>query len=294
MAHELAFRSGYYEDPAMRRGLNTLASKVFGLDFTPWCDLGHGLSEYLPFSFWAGEEVAANVSASPMNLTVRGHEVKAVQIGTVATLPEYRRRGLVRRLMEQVDAHWRGRRELFFLFANDNVLDFYTRFGFRPVTQREYTSPAPVFTGTQSTSTRLLDLGREDDLGLFVSLAQRRAPVSNTLGVHRQSWLVLFHAACVHANQILYIEPLDVIVLSRIDETELCLYDVIGAHVPSLRELYPFVGAPHVERVWYGFTPDRLEVEVSDTKPVADAQLSVRGAFPIENESFLFPKTSHA
>ncbi|HOJ77740.1 MAG TPA: GNAT family N-acetyltransferase [Bacillota bacterium] len=48
------------------------------------------------------DEVIANVSVSELQMLIEGQEVSALQIGTVMTHPEYRGKGLARKLMECV------------------------------------------------------------------------------------------------------------------------------------------------------------------------------------------------
>ncbi|MDP8223336.1 MAG: GNAT family N-acetyltransferase [Candidatus Lernaella stagnicola] len=159
MTPALRFRWGYYQNPAGRLRLNEFVREVFGLDFAPWNELGYDFAEYTPFSFFADRHVAANVSASPMQLVVNGNERRAVQIGTVATRPDLRRRGLAHSLIDEAHAHWDRRCDLFFLFANESTADFYQQFGYRLVPETRFRtpnpagmSPRPAFVTSNSTS----------------------------------------------------------------------------------------------------------------------------------------------
>ena len=63
-----------------------------------------------------------------------GREIALCQLGTVMTDPDFRGRGLAGRLMREVLSRLP---EDVYLFANDSVLDFYPRFGFRKGTERQ-------------------------------------------------------------------------------------------------------------------------------------------------------------
>lgn len=290
----LEFRCDYYRDPTTREKLNAFVGEIFpGLNFSPWNDLGFEFPEYVPFSFFDRGRLVANVSASAMNLFTAGREVAAVQIGTVATRPAYRRQGLIRRLMEKAHAHWAGRRDFFFLFANETTADFYQPFGYRRVREHAYRAAAPAFRPPR-TPARRLDLSRRADRELLHRLAERRVSVSARLGVHRQSWLLMFHAVCVYPSRLFYLEEFDLAAIAAVDGEVLRLIDLVGERIPTLEEIYPCLGAPAVKTIEFGFMPDRLRIDSLNVVPAPDSLVFVRGDFPLEGEPFLFPLTSQA
>jgi GNAT superfamily N-acetyltransferase len=294
MKTNLQFRRGYYNDPALRAGLNTLVHEVFGgLDFTPWNDLGYAFEEYTPFSYFDGDRVVANVSASPMNLFVGGEQVAAMQIGTVATLEEFRGQGLIRSLTQRALEHWKVTHPLTFLFANETTSNFYQQFGFRRVIEHGFTAPAPSL-GPPKVPARKLSLDHIPDRVLLRRLADWRSPVSHKLGVYDQTWLLLFHAAVAHPKHLTYIEPLDVAVISVARESTLRLIDVIGETIPPLREIYPYVGSHKINSIEFGFTPELMGVNNMVSTASDDSLFFVRGPFGIEGERFLFPLTGQA
>jgi GNAT superfamily N-acetyltransferase len=287
------YRSAFYGDPAGRAALNELVQAVFGLDFGIWNDLGLEFEEYTPFTFFEGDRAVANVSASPMALTLDGHDLTAVQIGTVCTLPDLRRSGRIRDLMDRAHAHWTDRSVFQYLFANETVLEFYQQFGYRPVQQHRFWSPAPAIDGFAAPPRRLR-LAEPADLAFLRSLANERAPVSLRCGLRRQAWLWLVHAAVVHPDGLEWIDELEVLVLRQVDERCLRIVDVVGREMPSLSELYQYIGAPDIERIEYRFTPDRLAVPDLVVEPDPDSHLFVRGEAPLPAEPFRFPETGEA
>ena len=294
MNPELQFRHGYYNDPALRAELNALVRDVFGgFDFTPWNDLGFAFEEYSPFSYFDGGRAVANVSCSPMNLVVGGERVAAVQIGTVSTQEDYRGRGLIRALITRALEQSEGTHPLAFLLANETTSDFYQRFGFRRVCEHSFTAPAPDFEPAKVPARKLL-LDHLPDLDLLTRLADRRSPVSRMLGVYDQTWLLLFHAAVTWPERLTYIEPLDVVVISIAQGSALKLIDVIGERIPSLQEIYPYVGSHKFKSIEFGFTPDLMGVDDLTSFKLDDSLFFVRGPFGIEGERFLFPQTGQA
>jgi GNAT superfamily N-acetyltransferase len=291
LAGDLDFRVDYYHEEVAREALNTLVREVFGLDLTPWNRLGV-FGEYTPFTLFDGDRAVANVSASPMHLTVAGRRVEAVQIGTVATLPQYRKCGLIRQLINVAHDHFGQNGETSFLFANESVLDFYQQFGYRPVAEQRFSAAAPPCT-TPEAPGRLLNLQTADDLALFRRLADSRTAVSNVVGIERHTWLLLFHEILGDPQQLRYIEPLDVVVILARDRETCHLVDVIGARIPTFAELYPYLGTPETRQIEFGFTPDLMGVPDVIAQDASDWHLYVRGPWEAEGPS-RFPRTSEA
>ena len=290
----LAFRQAYYHEPQARQALNAFASGIFGgLDFAPWNNLGLAFGEYTPFSFFEQGRVVANVSASPMNMVIADEPVAAIQIGTVASLPAYRKQGLVTALMRKADQYWRETHGFFFLFAHPAAQAFYRQFGYRGIPQYRFESAAPPFTAPPRRAVRLNPaLPRDRDM--LNALAAARTAVSARVGVQRQSWLVMFHASVVFPTDLYFIESLGVAIIRRTSGNTLRLIDVIGENIPTLKELFPFIGAPGIEKITYDFTPDLMDAPELSVTREADTELFVRGPFRIGDQPFVFPLTSQA
>ncbi len=293
MVSALEFDFGFYSNPVLRARLNRLVLEVFGLDFGPWNELAFEGCQYTPFTFFEAGRAIANVSASPMPLFLGGRQVTAIQVGTVCTLPDRRKGGLVRELMERAHAYWDSRCEFSYLFANESVLDFYQQFGYRPVDQHFFRCIAPPWRAP-TVSARSLNIGEPSDFELMIAVARERAPISNRLGVLSQVWLWLFHAAVAHPENLLFIEPLEAIAVSRLEGRTLHVYDLVARESLSFEDVYPFLGSESIEEVRFHFTPDLMDLPGISAIPAQDTHLFVRGNFPEMTHPFLFPSTSEA
>jgi GNAT superfamily N-acetyltransferase len=117
--------------------------KVFGqnADFLAWYAAGGWDSGYRSCGLaTASGELVANVSVTEMELVLEGEKLKGFQFGAVGTVPAWRGRGLARRLIDEVIAELELQADMILLFANDSVVDFYPRFGFR---RTRWYSPRP-------------------------------------------------------------------------------------------------------------------------------------------------------
>jgi GNAT superfamily N-acetyltransferase len=294
MTDEFTYREAFYAEPRGRDALNAFAAVSFpGLQFEPWNTLAPRENPYTPFSYFDGDRVVANVSASPMNLVIDGRDVAAVQVGTVATAPALRRRGLIRRLIARAHAHWETHAEFFYLFTGPPTVDFYRQFGYRRVTEFAFTAPLPPHEPSADKGRRL-DLARDEDRDLLRRLTAARAPVSRRLGVHRQNWLVLYHAATLYPDCLFYLERFDLVLIARRDGDRLDLVDVIGPRIPPLADLLPHLETANAGKILFGFTPDLWDPPGVQMQPDVDTLLMVRGPFALEGKEFRFQLTSPA
>ena len=93
-------------------------------------DLGGWDAGYRAFAVADGDDVIASASLQRMTVVLGGRELTGWQLGAVGVVPQYRGAGLQRRIMKRLLAI-PGPEDFVFLFANDSVLEFYPRFGFR-------------------------------------------------------------------------------------------------------------------------------------------------------------------
>lgn len=246
---------------------------------------------YQPYSAIEDGRLVANVSCTPMSLLVAGRRLAGLQLGTVATLPECRGQGLSRRLIEHVLALHEAQVGFVFLFANESVVDFYPRLGFRRV--REHTfrlaSPgiAPAFSG------RRLDPRRDEDLVLMLDLLSRRLPVSERLCVLDCPLITLFHLIEAYPGGIIHLPDDEALVVLAEEPDCTRIVDlVLTRPVVDVSALLAKAMESAPDRLEFGFTPDLLGFPGLVNEPNEEL-FFVRGDFPLEDEAFTFPLTMH-
>lgn len=131
----------YRDRTELRKSFDELAKETFHLSFEDWYQNGYWQEGYNPYSFVENGRIIANVSVNRTDFICEGKKKRLIQLGTVMTAREYRGRGLIRRIMEQIEAEYAPKADGIYLFANDSVLDFYPKFGFRKQTECEYYRP---------------------------------------------------------------------------------------------------------------------------------------------------------
>jgi GNAT superfamily N-acetyltransferase len=137
-------RVNYREQQAYRDAYFRFTAHVFaGTSFAAWYAKGGWNAHYQVFSLFDGADLVANVSVSTLAVLLAGQRARGIQFSAVGTLPASRRQGLSRQLMTHVLDHFAASTDMFFLFANASVLDFYPKFGFRLVQDYEFLAAMP-------------------------------------------------------------------------------------------------------------------------------------------------------
>lgn len=126
------------DDGELRRSFNELAKKTFDLDFEDWHQNGFWGNNYIPYSVVMDGKVVANVSVNRTDMLWNGSKKHLIQLGTVMSEEACRNQGMIRRLMEEIEQDFGAEAEGIYLFANDSVLDFYPKFGFRKAVEYQY------------------------------------------------------------------------------------------------------------------------------------------------------------
>jgi len=124
------------DNKSYQQKLNKLLSKIF-FDFSFWYDLNLWDERYESYAIVTDDEnesIVSNLCVFKTQLLWRGHLRDALSIGAVCTDPRHRGKGYARRLMEFVIQKYPG--SPMYLSANEDVLDFYPRFGFRRVQEK--------------------------------------------------------------------------------------------------------------------------------------------------------------
>ena len=290
----LTFRSHYWDDPAARLALIRFTRELHGLDLSAWYDHGFWDRDYVPFSFFDGERIVANVCVYLLPMVIAGRQYVTPQVSAVGTDPVHRRRGLNRELTTRALEWCGGRASQFsFLFADEDAFPFYEKCGFRRVSQHRFVTDAPG--EPTGGSARRLNVENADDLALLVSLAENRTAVSDEIGCLSVN-LLMFHALYTLRDCAYWLEEPGVVVFARKNGDIFQVFDIVGPKIPPLPELLRHMPPVEAHSIEFMFMPDKLDQ--ASVRPVADDDpdgTHVGGqGFPYETRSFRFPFTAHA
>lgn len=261
--------------------------KVFpSIGFRRWRELGGWDERYVSLALAEGDRIVANASLCRMDLVLNGEPVRGWQLGAVGTLPEYRNRGLQARLLPRLLEHT-GASDLVFLFANDDVLEFYPRFGFARVRESLFRSPCRVM--PEGPPLRALDLESAEDRALLQRVAARAEPVTTLFGARDYGNTLLWYWANFLPHALRYALDCDAIFVVAQDARRLRVLDIQSASPVDLSAYLPRLVTAPTTQLEFGFTPTRFWPSATPDVEYTESPLFVRGPHRLSAEPFKYP-----
>ncbi|MBD3218626.1 MAG: GNAT family N-acetyltransferase [candidate division Zixibacteria bacterium] len=290
--HEYGIREGYRDKDFLRNAFFDFIDRIYpGLDFKIWYEKGFWLDNYIPHSIVIDDKIVSNASITKMALLVDGNIMKGIQVGTVGTLPEYRRRGLSRILMQHILNKYSDSMEIIFLYSSKEALSFYPKFGFdhynEVIFRQTQNIPEPDY------SARKLDIGTDRDFSLMREILGRRTPVSRLFGALDYDFITIWHILNLHPNHLYYLEKEGIIIIASESNNQIHIWDVIYDKPMEIQEALPqIIKSEDIKSINFYFSPDLLGFNYDDTIVDSESPLFVKGTFPIGGRKFKFPSTA--
>jgi GNAT superfamily N-acetyltransferase len=237
------------DDKAYQRGLNALLSQVF-FDFSFWYDLGLWDQRYESYAIVENGLFLANLCVFKTDIRWHGAVRPALSLGAVTVHPEHRGKGYARALMEYLQERYPA--TPVYLSANESVLDFYPRFGFRRVYGK-----LPVTHCAVENAATPRKLAFDDPK--VADYVRGRTQFSAALDCANTDSITMFHIHLGPYRDCLYELPehQTLLVAEQEDET-LHLIGMFARRPVAWHELLPRLPFAGVRRVTFGFMPDAL------------------------------------
>ncbi|MGM0421228.1 MAG: GNAT family N-acetyltransferase [Bacillota bacterium] len=247
--------------------LNDLLKEIF-LDFQFWYDLNLWDENYESYAVEEEGKIISNINVFKSQIIFKGEKYPALSLGAVATRKEERGRGLARMLMEKIIKKYDD--SPMYLSANDDVVDFYPKFGFQQVSEK-----LPVYIGNVDNSCSFNKLQYDDKKVL--NYVYNRVNFSQKLDCLNAANINMFHLHVGYLKDCFYELPeCKTLLIARQTGSTLKIFALFALQPITFSELaahLPFAG---VQRVEFGFMPDRLEVDYTMEEYKTDP-LFVRG-----------------
>ena len=281
-------------DPGNHKLVHEYLNFIFmifpGAKFLEWWERGFWREFYRPYSIMEAGKIISNVTATMMDVIISGKKYKAVQLGAVGTIPEYRKLGLSRILMDYVLKKYESEVDLFFLFANEYVLEFYPKFGFKPIPEKIFQLESDIPKG--KFSARKLNLSNFDDYNLLQVLIKERQHLTEVFGAENYGAITMWHIFNSYKNSLYYLSDEDALIIKKEKKNEMHIREIIYRKpfdiLPALSKI---IESETISRIYYYFPPDKLSYPY-DTAVGYKSHLFIKSKIELSGDLIKFPETA--
>ncbi|GAA4806899.1 GNAT family N-acetyltransferase [Litoribaculum gwangyangense] len=286
------FARDFKHDQKLRASFNSLTEAVFGFSLENWYHDGFWSDYYIPYSLIHNDKIVSNVSINKIEFVIEGARKLGIQIGTVMTDEKYRNRGLNKYLMERILPEWKDRSDFVYLFANDSVLDFYPKFGFKVA--EEYQHSKIIDKHSDSSAWKKLNMEDPADVTFLVGKIKDSNPIAK-ISMRNNVSLIMFYCNWFKKNSIYYIEELDAIAIADFENDTVYLDDIFSINPVNINKVIQSISDKRILRVILGFTPLNDEGFEKHVLKGTDTLFMLKNTFEFStNKHWMFPVLSHA
>lgn len=279
------------DDEELRRSFNELAKKTFDLDFEDWYQNGFWGDNYIPYSVVIDGKVVANVSVNHTDMLWNGKKKHLIQLGTVMTEESCRNQGMIRRLMEEIEKDFGQEADGVYLFANDNVLDFYPKFGFRRAVEYQYSKKV---SGYGERLAQVVPMKSSKDWKVLVRAIEESAP-QGRFELTDNSSLIMFYVTKFMQGDVYFLPEQQAYVIAEVSGDELILYNIFAPEKVNPEEVEKAFGGG-IRKLRLCFVPWEESGYEKELLCVDDCNFFVKGDLfaEFEKEQLRIPELAHA
>ena len=287
--NNFSIEKNYRDNDALRASFNRLAEKTFGLNFENWYQNGFWKDNYIPYSVVIDGEVVSNVSVNACNMNYKGRIVKLIQLGTIMTDNDQRGKGYARALMEEVLKDYDGKVDGIYLFANDSVLEFYPKFGFKKAKEYQYSKDVTITGECKADSIPLKNKSDFDRTAKILDTKKQNAQ----LYMVENPGLYMFYLSQFMTENLFYIEECNSYAIAEIEDDTLILHTIIGDG--AVDEVIRAFGS-QVKKVVLCFTPNDTSGFEKSELHEEDTTFFVQGKFfeDSRDDEYMMQAITHA
>lgn len=292
------FDYDYKNTDFRREALNRMTKETWGFSFERWYQNGFWPDSCVPYSLFDLQKMVSHVTATIFTFALEGKTLKALQLGTVMTDPDYRGRGLSRWLIDRVLEDFEQQVDFVFLYANDSVLDFYPKFGFKRAPEffavAELTGKDRI--AANKANIRKLNVTQQQDQQILMRIASQTTAQYRMTPLQNQSMLFLysgFSELSFLENSLYYFPETDTVAIASVKEDTLAVYDILSPKKVPLNHIISSLSDSQTKRAELYFLPEELSgFSVFPLEP-KDSTLFVRGTDLFFTKQLCLPITSH-
>lgn len=281
----------YRENKELRDSFNKLAEATFGLNFENWYQSGYWRENYIPYSIIEDGKIVSNVSVNHTKMVLDGKMKFFIQLGTVMTYEEYRNRGYVRKLMEEVMKDYSEKVDGIYLFANDTVCEFYPKFGFE--VGKEYQYSKELHNDKDNQFVKHTINGKAD--WNEVEHVMNKNICHGRMDMIENNDLIMFYVTQFMAEDVYYHEATDTYIIAEIEDDRAFVHNVFSSTLNNLEAVLELLGKD-IKFVTLGFVPLNSEKYQKNELKEEDTTFFIKGEDlkEIEEKYLRIPSLSHA
>lgn len=253
--------------------LNALMLAIFGFSFEAWHKHGLWNEDYTCYSIVEDGVMLANASVYKMKMLVMGREKEVFQLGAVATRKEFRGRGLSQKILDFIFKQYPEKP--FLLFANQEVKDFYPKFGFRRVFDLQPNMEICL----DNPSAEMKKLAGNDPQ--VKDYLERRTCFSKILDCTNAAPINWFNLQMGYSDCIYKIPDLHALIVARQEGSTLTLFDVFASSAFTFEDLTRRLNFSGIRIILFAFNPDWLKLKYSLMEYNNNSPIFVRGSFDL-------------
>lgn len=261
--------------------LNELIMHAFEFTFEKWHAKNVWNDDYEIYSIIEDGVMIANISVTKMKMIIKGEESDYLQFGSVATREEHRGKGLSKKIMEHIFSIYPD--TPCFLHGGDDVVEFYPKFGFKPITYKQ-----PYIEYKLKNSGEMIKLNVTDPkVDNYLKQRNQYSKIFDCTNQYSINW---FHLLYGHQNNIYEIPKLNIMFVACKRDNKLTIYDIATSKPVSFEQVVPYLCFEGVDIIQFCFNPDwlRIDYKMKEFK-IEDENPFVKGDFGLEQE-YIIPR----
>lgn len=285
----------------LRELFNELTRQTFGFDFVGWYEAGQWGDFYIPHVLLDGEKVVSNVSVNIMQFDLQGVKKNFIQLGTVMTDNSYRGQGLNREIMERILEEYKDKVDGIYLFGNDDVVNYYPKFGFKAAKEYEYYFTCDNDKKAEAYVLEKVDMQDTAQAEKFYDFMRAYEVNANEQNQNDAMYmsenvnLFQFWLGAGYGDSVYYIPEVDGYAILEVDGDKVLICQIFGKIEVDILRLAKTVNE-EVAEVVLGYTPVYKEKYLVREHKEEDCTMFIIGEDLecIEQEKMMFPLLSHA
>ena len=235
-----------------RASYEVLCAEVFpGLSFEKWYQAGYWDGKlFNPTVLMDGDRIVSAVSVNKMYLKTGNNTSRMfIQLGGVMTSPAYRKQGLAMTLMDKILSDWEDKCDGIFLFANDEVLDFYPKFGFKAVDEYQY--KMEILADEYAEKAINLNMSNKHDVDCLLNHYKKGNPFS-VINIDNVG-LLMFYCLKYNCHDVYFVDSEDAVVIAGHEGNDMVVYDIFCDAGRNMRNILTAVADENTRTVYFGF-----------------------------------------